>query len=160
VIAADAISLAEASALIGRARARRPGDPRLALCVAHLDLARRDYARAARGYQDVLDREERCPEARLGLGFTLASQARLTPDFLEARGLELRAIAQFAAVREREAPYLAALYDRATLLARVGRTAEARARAAEYLARDPAGPWADALRGTIAASYQTPSKSR
>ena len=40
--------------------------------------------------------------------------------------------------------------DRARLLAEVGRTAEARQVAAEYLARDGSSPWAERLRAEIA----------
>ena len=47
----------------------------------------------------------------------------------------LRAIAQFAALDPRDAEYEEALYDRALLLERVGRKAEAARYAREYVAR-------------------------
>ncbi|HEY6867515.1 MAG TPA: hypothetical protein VI792_09670 [Candidatus Eisenbacteria bacterium] len=144
--AADAGRIERARALIERARARRPRDPRLAICVAHLDLAGRRYARAEAGYRGALYFGDHCPDAHVGLGVTLALEAELERDVLRARALELQAIAQFAAVRERDGPALAALYDRALLLARVGREEEARRWARAYFARDPDGPWAGRLR--------------
>jgi len=153
--AADAWRIAGATALVARARARAPGDPRLTLCAAHLELARRDYAGAERGYRSVLYFGDRCPEAHLGLGLSLALAARMERDVIYGRSLELQSIAQFAAVRERDAPYLAAAYDRVVMLARVGRNGEARGRAAEYLARDSTSPWAERLRG-IAGVGSTP----
>ena len=48
--------------------------------------------------------------------------------------------------------YPHALYDRARLLAEVGRSTEARAMADCYLALDPSGPWADRLRSELGGS--------
>ena len=144
--AADAGRVERARELIERARVRLPGDPRLAVCIAHLDLAGRRYASAEAGYRRTLYFGDHCPDAHLGLGVTLALEAELERDVLRARALDLQAIAQFAAVRERDGPALAALYDRALLLARVGRDEEARRAAGAYYARDPGGPWAGRLR--------------
>ncbi len=146
ITAADAGRIAEAAALIERARARRPRDPRLGICRAHLDLARRRYLRAEGGYRAVLYFGDHCPDAHLGLGVTLALEAQIESEALRSRALELQAIAQFAAVRPRDAPWLSALYDRAILLGQVGRGEEARRWAAEYLRHDPASAWALRLR--------------
>lgn len=146
ITAADAWRIARAAALLERARLRRPHDPRLGICVAHLDLARRLYTRAEVGYRSALYFGDHCPDAHLGLGVTLALEAQVESDVSHARALELQAIAQFAAVRPRDEPWLAALYDRAILLGQVGRGDEARRWAGEYLRRDPASAWSRRLR--------------
>jgi tetratricopeptide (TPR) repeat protein len=146
VTAADAGRIAEATALIEGARARRPRDPRVGICLAHLDLARRRYPKAEAGYRAALYFGAHAPEAHLGLGVTLALEAEVESEALRSRALELQAIAQFAAVRPRDGPWLAALYDRAVLLGQVGRGEEARRWAAEYLRLDPASAWAQRLR--------------
>ena len=105
---------------------------------------------AERGYRAVLYFGDHCPEAHLGLGVTLALEAQLERDLLRARALQLQAAAQFAAVSERDAPYLAALYDRAVMLERVGRRDEARRWARAYLALDPASGWAEKLKRALA----------
>jgi hypothetical protein len=84
-------------------------------------------------------------EAHLGLGVALALTAETLSDLAADRGLRLRAIAQFAAVPENDPVYLAALYDRALLLKRVGRESEAREWARQYRERDATSPWAEAL---------------
>ena len=80
-------------------------------------------------------------------------EAEAESDVNRARALELQAIAQFAAVREGEEPWLAALYDRALLLDQVGRSAEARRWARVYLARDPGGPWAGKLETALGLAH-------
>jgi hypothetical protein len=150
ITAADAWRIARAQVLLERARARGPHDPRLAICFAHLDLARRLYAKAEAGYRSVLYFGDHCPDAHLGLGVTLALEARLERDVVRARALELQAIAQFAAVRPRDEPWLAALYNRAALLGQAGRGDEARRWAGVYLEHDPASPWAQKLRQELA----------
>jgi hypothetical protein len=151
--AADAGRVERAAALIGRAAARHPGDARLAVAGAGLDLARRRYTRAESGYRGALYFGAHCPDARLGLGVTLALVAEAESDVNHARALELQAIAQFAAVREGEEPWLAALYDRALLLDQVGRGAEARRWARLYLARDPDGPWSAKLEQALGLAH-------
>jgi hypothetical protein len=141
----DAAAAAEVRALLERARARHPRDLRIRVALAHVDLARHAFETAARGYRAVIDRGDRSGEAHLGLGVALARMASVEPDPLEARALELRAIAQFAAVRDDDPGSPAALYDRVLLLARVGRMAEARRLAEAYRARDGASPWARSL---------------
>jgi len=150
LVPAERWRVLSADALIARARARRPHDPRLRVCAAHLELAARKYPPAERAYRSVLYFGDHCPEAHLGLGVTLALEAQLERDLLRARALQLQAAAQFAAVRERDAPYLAALYDRAVTLERVGRRDEARRWARAYLERDPASRWAMKLKRALA----------
>ena len=151
--AADAGRLERAAGMIGRAGTRFPGDVRLAVAGAGLDLARRRYARAETGYRSALYFGAHVPDARLGLGVVLALEAEAESDVNRARALELQAIAQFAAVREGEEPWLAALYDRALLLDQVGRSAEARRWARVYLARDPGGPWAAKLETALGLAH-------
>lgn len=151
--AADAGRLERAAGMIGRAGTRFPGDVRLAVAGAGLDLARRRYARAETGYRNALYFGAHVPDARLGLGVALALEAEAESDVNRARALELQAIAQFAAVREGEEPWLAALYDRALLLDQVGRSAEARRWARVYLARDPGGPWAGKLETALGLAH-------
>lgn len=146
VTAADAWRIERARVLLERARTRLPHDARLAICFAHLDLARRLYAKAEAGYRSALYFGDHCPDAHLGLGVTLALEAQVERDVVYARSLELQAIAQFAAVRPRDDPWLAALYNRAALLGQVGRRDEARRWAGVYLEHDPASVWAQRLR--------------
>jgi hypothetical protein len=162
-----------ATALLERAYARHRADPRLAAALAHLDLALaaaqvpdarvtvppeqfaawlRIVTRAERRYRAVTVQGADVPEARLGLGFTLALEAMAERDPLRARALKLEAIAQWAAVDSRDERALVALYDRALLLAQVERRAEADRVARLYLAQDGTSPWALRLRQTLGIS--------
>lgn len=142
--------LAERAALLlERARTRHRGDPRLEVALAHLDLARQRHALAERRYRAVTDRGVDSPEARLGLGVTLALQADAETDPERVRALRLEAIAQFAAVDPRDSTIEPALYDRTLLLARVGRQPEALRVMREYAARDSVSPWAGRLRQAL-----------
>ena len=125
---------------------RSPGDARLEGWLGHLDLARHRYERAERHYRAAEWRAPHYGEARLGLGVTLAMRARTEGDPRRGRALTLEAIAQLAAVDENDPLYLAALYDRALLLAQVERDEEARRWAARYLERDPGSAWSAALK--------------
>ena len=136
---------AEARTLLARAQARRPLDARLPAALAHLDLARRMLAHAERGYRRALILAPHYGEARLGLGVALVLRAESEPDPLEQRSLRLQAVAQFAAVSGDDPVHAHALYDRAVLLARVGRRAEAERRADEYLRRYGGSAWAESL---------------
>ena len=141
VFGTDEARLAErATLLLERARTRHRGDPRLEVALAHLDLARQRHLLAERRYRAVTDRGVDTPEARLGLGVALALQADAERDPLRSRALRLEAIAQLVAVDPRDPAFGPALYDRALLLARVGRRAEALRVAREYAARDSVGP--------------------
>lgn len=139
-----------AAALLERARARRPFDPRLAAACGTMDLARGLDGRAEGRFRAAIAANAHYPEARLLLGALLAMRARTQRVPAETRRLELQAIAQFAAVPEQAPEYPHALYNRALLLARVGRDAEARACARTYFEVDPGGPWAERLARAIA----------
>ena len=153
VFGAGEARLAERAArLLERAHARRRGDPRLEVALAHLDLARQRHLLAERRYRAVTDRGVDSPEARLGLGVALALQADAARDPLWARMLRLEAIAQFAAVDPRDSTCTVALYDRALLLDQVGRHSEARRAMREYAARDSVSPWAGRLRRALGAA--------
>jgi hypothetical protein len=80
---------------------------------------------------------------------TLARLAALEADPIVRRRLQLRAIAQFAAVREHAVEQLDARFDRAVLLAEVGRMDDARRWAALYLAADPSSEWSELLRRQV-----------
>ena len=120
----------------------RPRDPRLHAALAFVELAAHQSKDAERSYREGLDLAPSYGEARLGLGMTLALRAQDERDAGRQRGLELKAISQFASVPEADPCYAAALYDRVLLLARVGRAEEARHWAKAYLARDPGSAWA------------------
>jgi hypothetical protein len=141
-----------AESLLIVALRRHPDDPRLHSALGHLDLVRQRPHHAARNYTAAVDLAPHHDEARLGLGVTLARLAELEPDPIERRRLQLRAIAQFAAVRPAAAVRLDAEYDRAVLLAQVGRREEARHWAQIYLASDPSSAWAERLRATVPGS--------
>lgn len=143
--AATRATVADAESRIDAARKRLPRDPRLIAARAHLALVRRDMVRAERGFRAAIGRAEGYGEARLGLAVTLALRAQATSDALTRRKLELEAIGQLAAVSERDSCYAVALYDRAVLLERVGRTHEAQRFAAEYLKRDGTSVYAERL---------------
>jgi len=117
-----------------------------------LALARHDYTAAATRYREACERAPHYGEGRLGWGVALALDASRTADPWQRRALTLRAIAQFAAVDASLPEYPHALYDRARLLAEVGRATEARTMADRYLALDPSGPWAERLRSELGGS--------
>jgi len=138
-------SLAAAARWMVVARRRLPFEPRAACLSAHLDLAADRLEEAEHFYRAALTLAPRYGEARLGLGVTLARRAATEGDERSVRALELQATAQFAAVEEDDRFYLPALYDRALMLARVGRAAEARQIARRYAALDPGSAWAATL---------------
>ncbi len=140
-----AAAASQAEALLERARRRATFDPRLIAALGHLDLGRRQLARAERRYRAALDLGHHYGEAHLGLGVALALRSEVEVNSLDQRALRLAALAQFVAVRESDPAYRDALYDRALMLDLVGRHEEARRIAAAYLARDPASAWAAAL---------------
>lgn len=141
---------ARAESLLERASARHPLDGRLPASLASLDVVRGAYTHAARRYQHALDLAPHYPEARLGFGVALALGAEELTNALERRGARLKALGQLAEVRDGQPGATAALYDRAWLLAEVGRTAEARASAALYFARDSVSAEARALAAQLA----------
>lgn len=127
--------LARAAELIEKARPRFAGDVRMRVARAVLEMAQHRYADAERHYHYALDRYPNYPEARLGLGVTLVLAGERERNSLARRQNFLRAIAQFAAVSPLDAEYEEALYDRALMLERVGRKADAARFAQQYLAR-------------------------
>lgn len=139
----------QAEALLALALRRHPDDPRIYTAIGHLELVRQSPNHAARRFQSAVDLAPHHDEARLGLGLALSRLAALEPDPIERRRLQLRAIAQFAAVRPAAHVRLAADYDRAVLLAEVGRDVEARQVAAAYLTGDPSSDWARRLRAEV-----------
>jgi hypothetical protein len=72
------------------------------------------------------------------------------------RALLLQAVAQFAAVEAGDPADQAALFNRALLLAWVGRREEARRVAGSYLARDGSSAWAERLRMAVGAPFAAP----
>jgi len=142
-------SAARAESLLVAIARRHPFDPLAHTALGSLSLARHRWAEAESRYRRALDLRATCPEARLGLGVALAERALIETDALRARGLELQAIAQFAAVTRAAQTYPQALYDRALLLTHVGRDEEARRRVAEYMALDASSPWAARLADAV-----------
>jgi tetratricopeptide (TPR) repeat protein len=130
---------------------RHPGEPRVRAALGALALVRHDYATAASHYREACERAPHYGEGRLGWGVALALDAARTTDTWQRRELMLRAIAQFAAVDPADAEYPAALYNRAQLLAEVGRRPEALAIAHRYLTTDPASAWSERLRAELLA---------
>jgi hypothetical protein len=145
----ESVRLFDAHWLVSRARGRRPFDPRLRAFEAHFALIRGEFARAQRAYEEALILPGYCAEAHLGYGVALALDAERRTDEREVRRLRLRAIGQLAAVRADQPVYAAALFDRALLLDRIGRTSEARGAAAEYLKSDSTSAWALGLRSRL-----------
>ena len=146
----DPAAAAEAQELLARAQARSPLDARVLTARAHLHLARRMFDHAERRYRRALVLAPHYGEARLGLGVALALHAENEADPLEQRSLRLQAVAQFAAVPAGDPVRAHALYDRATLLAQLGRRAEAERWAREYLSGDSGSAWADSLAARLA----------
>ncbi|HEY6196801.1 MAG TPA: hypothetical protein VI504_17365 [Candidatus Eisenbacteria bacterium] len=147
--AMELVHAREAERLLEHWTRRHPGEPRVRAALGALALVRHDYAAAAIHYREACERAPHYGEGRLGWGVALALDAERTSDPWHRRELMLRAIAQFAAVDPSEQEYLPALYNRARLLAEVGRAADARSLARHYLAADFTSPWAQRLRGDL-----------
>lgn len=145
----DEGTVARSEGLLKRALSHHPGDARITTSLATLEFVRGKLAHAERGYRSALDRASWCGEARLALGVLLALRAEHEATSMTRRGLELQAIAQFAAIGQGDPALGAALYNRALLLTRVGRPDEARRVAALALARDPHGSWSESLRRAV-----------
>ena len=143
--------VAAAERVLERWSRRHPAEPRARAALGALALVRHDYLTAANRYREACERSPHYGEGRLGWGVALAREAALTSDPWQRRALDLRAIAQFAAVDPADPVYLPALYNRTRTLAEVGRHEEARTFAARYLARAPEGRWADQLRKELLA---------
>ena len=126
-----------------------PREPRARAALGALALVRHDYAAAETRYREACERAPHYGEGRLGWGVALALDAERTSEPWQRRALMLRAIAQFAAVDPAEPEYPMALYNRARLLAEVGRHQEARTMAERFVALEPNGPWAERARGVL-----------
>jgi tetratricopeptide (TPR) repeat protein len=136
------------------ARRRHPFDARVRAALGAVELIALRLAPAERRYREALDLSPRFAEARLGLGVVLAIRAGSEGDPARARGLRLRALAQWRAVPSDDPSRDAALYNGAMLLAEAGWLAEAERWAGEYRSRDPHGRWADAVRAALAAASE------
>jgi tetratricopeptide (TPR) repeat protein len=141
--------LAAARERLVRVLERHPLDPRVLTGLAHVELALRHGAAAESNYRLALEFTPHYGEARLGLGLALAQRSYRTTDALERRRLQLRALAQFAAVKTDDPAYECALFNRAMMAHFAGRSAEAQRLGDDYLSRDPAGPWAGRLRAAL-----------
>ena len=144
--AVDLVRARAAEHLLAHWALLHPSEPRARAALGALALVRHDYSTAANRYREASERAPHYGEGRLGWGVSLALDAERTTDPWHRRELMLRAIAQFAAVDTTEPEYLPALYNRARLLAEVGRRAEALTLARRYLAIDGASVWAGRLR--------------
>ena len=149
--AAALVRIAAAEHVLARWARRHPGEPQVRAALGALALARHDYAAAVTRYREACERAPHYAEGRLGWGLSLALDAEHTSDPWLRRALTLRAIAQFAAVDPSEPEYPHALFNRAHLLAEVGRTHEAATLARRYEAIDPNSAWASALRAELRA---------
>ncbi len=148
--AAAVVAVARVRPQVEAAHRRHAGDPRSLAALAALDLVAHDYARAAQRYRRACEMAPHYSEARLGAGVALALEADRTAAPWQSRALRLQAIAEFAMVDATEREYPLALYDRARVLADVGRFGEANVYAARYWERDPRSPYAQALRALLA----------
>lgn len=144
--------LAAARERLERALERRPLDPRVLTALGHVELALHRDAQAESHYRLALEFTPHYGEARLGLGLALAQRSLRTGHALERRRLQLRALAQFTAVRGDDPVAPSALFDRAVMAHMAGRDADAKRLADAYLSRDPSGPWAERLRATLGRS--------
>jgi tetratricopeptide (TPR) repeat protein len=134
--------LAAAHERLLRAAGRHADDPRITVSIAHLELAGLRTDRAIQHYREALDRSPHYGEARLGLGIALTAGSLVDSDPERGRVRALEALGQFANVDAADPAHAAALYNRALLLSRVGRTAEAIQLLQHELAVRPSGPWA------------------
>ncbi len=148
-VAPDPDRLAAARERLERVLERHAFDPRALTALAHVELALRRGRRAEAHYRLALEFAPHYGEARLGLGLALAQRSYATADTHERRRLQLRALAQFAAVSEDDPVYLAALHDRAMMALFAGRRQAAERLGEQYFARDPDGPWAVRLRAAL-----------
>lgn len=126
-----------------------PRDPRVRAALGALALVRHDYPAAETHYRAASERSPHYAEGRLGWGMALALEGERTSDPWRRHELLLRAIAQFAAVDAGEPEHPSALYNRAHLLAEVGRRSEALTLARRYLALEPSSAWAEKLRSEL-----------
>lgn len=132
--------LETADSLLHLALARRPLDARVHAALAAVELARHRLRHAEGGFRRACDLAGHYPDARIGLGVTLALRADRARDPFEQRRLRLRAIAQLLDVRPGHPGERAAMFDLGLLAVLADRPDEARRAAARLAAIDPAGP--------------------
>jgi len=137
--------LAAARERLERAVERLPLDPRALTALGHVELALRRGPAAESHYRLALEFTPHYGEARLGLGLALAQRSYQPANVLERRRLQLRALAQFTAVRDDDPVAACALYNRAVMAHMAGRDADARSLEERYRSLDPGGPWARRL---------------
>jgi hypothetical protein len=133
----DPARLETADSLLQIMIRRRPLDARVHAALAAVELARKRLRHAETGFRRANDLAGHYPDARIGLGVTLALRADMTPDPFEQRRLRLRAIAQLLDVRPGYPGEAAALHDRALLAVDADRPADARRAAARLAAIEP-----------------------
>jgi hypothetical protein len=138
--------LSEAAYRLEQAHSRSRFDPRIECLLGHVALASDRLGLAERRYRAALSLNPGYGEARLGLGVTLARRAAGEDDHGSARGHRLEAIAQLAAVGEKDPFALPALFDRVLLLLDVGRLDEARRLTERYALLEPGSVWTGFLR--------------
>lgn len=151
---ARATDVARALRHLETARQRHPFDARVRAAIAAVHLVTLRLPSAERRYREALDLSPPYAEARLGLGVVLAVRASTEGDPARARGLRLRALAQWRAVPGDDPLRDAALYNGAITLAAAGWLPEAERWAGEYRARDPHSRWSDALQAALSAARQ------
>lgn len=138
--AVDPARLESADSLLHLVLRRRPLDARAHAALAAVELARRRLRHAESGFRRACDLAGHYPDARIGLGVTLALRADMTPDPFEQRRLRLRAIAQLLDVRPGHPGEAVSLYDRARIAIEVERFEEARRAVARLAELEPASP--------------------
>lgn len=136
----DPARLETADSLLQIVLRRRPLDARVHAALAAVELARRRLRHAEGGFRRACDLAGHYPDARIGLGVTLALRAEGTPDPFEQRRLRLRAIAQLLDVRPGHPGEAVSLYDRARLAIDVERWDEARRASARLAEIEPGSP--------------------
>jgi len=142
--------LAAAHERLLRSAGRHPNDPRITVSIAHLELSGLRADRAVQLYREALDQSPHYGEARLGLGIALTARSLVDPDPERGRVRALEALGQFANIDPADPVHAAALYNRALLLSRVGRTREGVQLLERELAARPTGQWAERYQRLLA----------
>lgn len=159
-VSPDSVPIGRLVAARGRLRdaeLRHPGDPRLTVAIAHVDLAAGRFAAAERAYRAALRSASGYDEARLGLAVALALRSEQEAEPIRVRARRLAALGQLANIGHADAPgddpmLGAAVVNRLLLLHAVGRRDEAARVAAKALASGLAEPWADRVRAIVRAT--------
>ena len=139
----DPARLETADSLLQIVLRSHPLDARVHAALGGVELARKRLRHAETGFRRACDLAGHYPDARIGLGVTLALRADMTPDPFEQRRLRLRAIAQLLDVRPGHPGEAVALYDRARIAIDAERPEEARRAAARLEQIEPGGAAAE-----------------